>query len=285
VLSSEAEPPAHEWAVGVPVATPTAHPSAPDAGLTPNAGHVGPSAGSAAPSVPVGGAPAAQRRAHWSAALAAGPLPAADLFAMLRDYGIPAVAARSAATVDAALKSAAGLGYPVALKTDDPGIAHKSDVGGVRLGLTNPAELTAAYEDLSARLGPRVTVTEMARPGPELILGMARDPALGPLVVLGAGGVLAEYRSERSVALPPLTPLAAAEMIAGLRIAEILRGVRGQPPCDLDALIAAIVSFSALVTDLGEHLAAFDLNPLICAPSGVLAVDALAIPAASDCPG
>ena len=246
--------------------------------------------GRLAPAVPVPGSPSGlspdpARRARWSAALAAGPLPAADLFAMLRDYGIPAVAARSATTVDEALKSAAGLGYPVALKTDDPGIAHKSDVGGVRLGLTNPAELTAAYEDLSARLGPRVTVTEMARPGPELILGMARDPALGPLVVVGAGGVLAEYRSERSVALPPLTRLAAAEMIAGLRIAEILRGVRGQPPCDLDALIAAIVSFSALVTDLGEHLAAFDLNPLICAPSGVLAVDALAIPAASHCPG
>jgi acyl-CoA synthetase (NDP forming) len=256
----------------------TARSLAPEAGLTARPAALGPSPAPAGPS------PDSARRARWSAALAAGPLPAADLFAMLRDYGIPAVAARSATTVDEALKSAAGLGYPVALKTDDPGIAHKSDVGGVRLGLTNPAELTTAYEDLSARLGPRVTVTEMARPGPELILGMARDPALGPLVVVGAGGVLAEYRSERSVALPPLTPLAAAEMIAGLRIAEILRGVRGQPPCDLDALIAAIVSFSALVIDLGEHLAAFDLNPLICAPSGVLAVDALAIPAASHCP-
>ncbi len=282
VPSSEAELPAHECAVGVPTATPTAPPSTPDVGLTPNAGHVGPPAGSTAPPVPVGGAPDAQRRARWSGALAAGPLPAADLFALLRDYGIPAVAVRSAATVEEALKAAAGLGYPVALKTDDPGIAHKSDVGGVRLGIAGPAELIAAYEDLSARLGPRVAVTEMARPGPELILGMARDPALGPLVVVGAGGVLAEYVSERSVALPPLNRRAAAEMIAGLRVAEILRGVRGQPACDLDALLAAIVSFSALVTDLGEHLAAFDLNPLICAPSGVLAVDALAIPAAGN---
>jgi acyl-CoA synthetase (NDP forming) len=252
-------------------AAPTARSLAPEAGLTARPAALGPSPAPAGPS------PDPARRARWSAALAPGPLPAADLFAMLRDYGIPAVAARAATTVDEALKSAAGLGYPVALKTDDPGIAHKSDVGGVRLGLTNPAELTAAYEDLSARLGPRVTVTEMARPGRELILGMARDPALGPLVVVGAGGVLAEYLAERSVALPPLTRNAAAEMIAGLRFSEILGGIRGQPPCDLDAIVSAIVCFSALVADLGEHLAGLDLNPLICSPAGVLAVDALAV--------
>ena len=275
--SCEAEQPPRGCAVGAAIGTPTAHPSMREAGPTPHVGLAVRASGSAASPVPAGGPHDDERRARWQAALAAGPLPAADLFALLRDYGIPAVAARTAGTLAEARQAAKGLGYPVALKTDTPGIAHKSDVDGVRLGLTNPAELTAAYEDLSARLGPRVTVTEMARPGPELILGMARDPALGPLVVVGSGGVLAEYRSERSVALPPLTRQAAAEMIAGLRIAEILRGVRGQPPCDLDALIAAIVSFSALVTDLGEHLAAFDLNPLICAPSGVLAVDALAI--------
>jgi hypothetical protein len=87
------------------------------------------------------------------------------------------------------------------------------------------------------------------------------------------------------VALPPLTRDAAAQLIAGLRFSQILSGVRGQPPCDLDAVISAIVCFSALAADLGEHLEAFDLNPLICSPSGVLAVDALAIPAASRRPG
>jgi hypothetical protein len=196
---------------------------------------------------------------------------------MLRDYGIPAVAARSAATLDEALAAAAELGYPVALKTDAPGIAHKSDVGGVRLGITSPAELGAAYNDLSAPLGPRVTVTEMAKPGPELILGMARDPALGPLIVVGAGGILAEFLAERSVALPPLTRVSAAAMLARLRVTETLSGLRGSAPADLDAVIAAIVSFSTLIADLGHHLAAFDLNPVICSPSGVLAVDALAV--------
>ena len=102
----------------------------------------------------------------------------------------------------------------------------------MRLNVADPAALAAAYQDLAARLGPRVTVCEMAAQGPELILGLARDPALGPLVVLGAGGVLAEYLSERAVALPPLSAAAAATMISGLRVAEVLAGVRGQPPCD-----------------------------------------------------
>jgi len=233
--------------------------------------------GAGASTLSDGPAPDPARRSRWRAALAAGPRSAVDLFAMLRDYGIPAVAARGAVTAHEALAAAAELGYPVALKTDAPGIAHKSDVGGVHLGLANPAELAAAYEDLSARLGLRVTVTAMAGPGPELILGMARDPALGPLVVVGAGGVLAEFLAERSVALPPLTPASAAAMLAPLRVTETLAGLRGRPPVDLDAVIAAIVAFSALVTDVGDQLSAFDLNPLICSPSGPLAVDALAV--------
>jgi acyl-CoA synthetase (NDP forming) len=237
--------------------------------------------GAGASAVSSGPGPARVRRARWRAALAAGPLPAADVFAMLRDYDIPAVAARSAATAHEALAAAAELGYPVALKTDAPGIAHKSDVGGVRLGLANPAELATAYEDLSARLGPRVTVTEMAGPGPELILGMARDPALGPLIVVGAGGVLAEFLAERSVALPPLTRASAAAMLASLRVTGTFSGLRGGHPVDRDAVISAIVSFSTLIADLGEHLSAFDLNPLICTPSGPLAVDALAVLAPS----
>jgi acetate---CoA ligase (ADP-forming) len=223
-------------------------------------------------------APDAGRRSRWTAALTAGPLPGADLFDLLRDYGVPAVRARSAGTLAAAVDAAAAIGYPVAVKTDEPEIAHKSDVGGVHLNVAGPAALAAAYQDLAARLGPRVTVCEMAAQGPELILGLARDPALGPLVVLGAGGVLAEYLSERVVALPPLAAADAATMISGLRVAEVLAGVRGQPPCDVAALAAAVAAFSLLAAELGEHLDAFDVNPLICSPSGVLAVDALTAP-------
>jgi acetate---CoA ligase (ADP-forming) len=223
---------------------------------------------------------AAERRARWSAALTAGPLPAASLFDLLRDYGIPAVAARSAGTVNEALAAAAEIGYPVALKTDAPGIAHKSDVDGVRLGIADPAGLAVAYAGLSARLGPTVTVTEMACPGPELILGMARDPALGPLIVIGAGGILAEYLSDRVVALPPLTGPAAAALIIRQRFARLLTGFRGQPATDLAALAATVAAFSDLVTDLAGQLAAFDINPLICTPAGPVAVDVLTVPVA-----
>ena len=118
----------------------------------------------------------------------------------------------------------------------------------------------------------------MASPGTELILGMARDPALGPLIVVGAGGVLTEYLAERAVALPPVSEAEAARMIAGLRVAEILAGVRGQTPCDAGALAGAIAAFSRLISDLGDYLDAFDVNPLFCSPSGVLVVDALALP-------
>lgn len=230
---------------------------------------------------PAGPAP---RRDRWVARLEAGPLGGADLFDLLRDYGIPAVAVRSAVTRDEALAAADAIGYPVALKTGRPDIAHKSDVGGVRLGIAGPGALAAAYDDLSVRLGPEMLVCAMARPSQELILGMARDPALGPLIVVGAGGILTEHLAERSVALPPLTHESASALLDGQRFAKILAGVRGQPPCDIDAVISAIAAFSVLVADLGEHLDGFDINPLICSPSGVLAVDALAAPAAASRP-
>jgi hypothetical protein len=218
-----------------------------------------------------------ERQARWAPQLTGGATGAA-LLALLSDYGIPAANAITAATLDEALAAAAGIGYPVAVKTDEPGIAHKTDVRGVRLGVTSPEELAGAYADLSSRLGPRVAVCEMAAPGPELIIGMARDQALGPLIATAPGGVLAEYFPERSVALPPVAPSAAASMIGGLRFAEVLAGVRGSDPCDMAAVAAAIAAFSVLVCELGDWLEAFDVNPLICGPGGVVAVDALAVP-------
>ena len=232
----------------------------------------------APPVVPPAPAPPsdAARRDRWAARLAAGAA-GAELLGLLRDYGIPAARAASASTLEEALAAAAEIGYPVALKTDEPGIAHKTDVGGVRLGVANPAELTVAYADLAARLGPRVAVCQLVPPGPELIVGMARDPALGPLIVTGPGGVLTEFFSERTVALPPLTMTAAAASLSRLRFAEVLAGVRGSQPCDTAAIAAAIAAFSTMIGELGDRLEAFDVNPLICGPSGVLAADALAI--------
>jgi acetate---CoA ligase (ADP-forming) len=150
-------------------------------------------------------------------------------------------------------------------------------VNGVYLGLATPAELTKAYEDLATRLGPRVTVTTMAPKGPEIILGMARDPALGPLIVIGAGGVLTEYLAERAVALPPLTEQAAVALIASQRFARLLTGFRGQPATDPLALARTVAAFSNLIDDVGDQLTALEVNPLICTPAGPVAVDVLAL--------
>jgi acetate---CoA ligase (ADP-forming) len=202
------------------------------------------------------------------------------LFDLLRDYGIRAVRADSAATREQALKAAAEIGYPVVLKTDEPGIAHKSDVGGVRLGLRDPGALAAAYDELAARLGPRAVICETAAPGTELALGLVRDASLGPLVVVSAGGVFIEIFSERAVVLPPISRSQARVILARLRVGAMLAGARGRPPADLDAAADAIVAMSRLALDLGDALEAMDINPLICGPSGAIAADVLVVPRA-----
>ncbi len=217
------------------------------------------------------------RRQRWAPVLSAGPPGGAVLFDLLRDYGIPAVRARAAGTRAQALAAAAEIGYPVVLKTDEPAIAHKSDVGGVRLGLASPEAAGAAYDDLAARLGPRVLVCQTAAPGTELALGLVRDAALGPLLVISAGGVLIEIFSERSVVLPPVTRSSARVVLARLRLAAVLAGARGQRPADLDAIAGAITGLSDLAADLGDFLDALDINPLICGPSGAVAADVLAV--------
>jgi acyl-CoA synthetase (NDP forming) len=218
------------------------------------------------------------RRQRWTRLLSETTPDSAALFDLLRDYGIQAVRVKSAATRAEALDAAAEIGYPVVLKTDEPNIAHKSDVGGVHLRLGDQATVAAAYDDLAVRLGPRVLVCETAAPGTEVALGLTRDPALGPLLVIGAGGLLIEILAERSVVLPPVTPSGARTVISRLRLARVLAGARGQPAADLDALADAITNLSALACDLGDVLAALDINPLICGPNGAVAADVLAVP-------
>jgi acyl-CoA synthetase (NDP forming) len=220
--------------------------------------------------------PDRQRRAREL--LAAGVTGGAPLLALLREYGIPTVAARPATDEAGALAAARALGYPVVLKTDEPAITHKSDVGGVVLGLADPDALAVAYADLAERLGRRVLVCQTAPAGPELALGLVRDPGLGPLIVVGAGGILVELLADRAVALPPVDEALAAELLAGLRVSKLLAGVRGAPPAALAPALQAITGLSALATELGDDLEALDVNPLICGPSGAVAVDALAIP-------
>lgn len=213
------------------------------------------------------------RRQRWLSAVLSGTV---DPMGLLRDYGVPVVDSRTARTMDEALSAADEVGYPVALKT--VGAEHKSDVGGVLLGVTDPAGLRAGYARMSTTLGPGVTVSAMAAAGVEISVGFVRDEVFGPLVVVAAGGTMVELLADRVVACPPVSRAGALRLVGRLRIRRVLEGWRGAPPCDLDALASVIVGVSELATELSEVLDAVEANPVIASPGGVVAVDALVIP-------
>jgi acyl-CoA synthetase (NDP forming) len=215
-------------------------------------------------------------RARWRDRLATGmPLSELDGLTLLAEYGLETATARPASSTQAAVEAATAIGFPVVLKTAAPGITHKSDVDGVRVGLTDGEAVRDAYDDVSARLGAEVTVAAMVPPGIEMALGVIVDPTFGPLVLVGAGGVLVEILHDRALALPPLDANAARRIVDRLAVRPILDGVRGAEPADVEALADAIVRLSVLASDLGDVLAAVDVNPVIVGSKGCVAVDAL----------
>jgi acyl-CoA synthetase (NDP forming) len=218
-------------------------------------------------------------RERWIGRLSNGePFDELEGLAVLADYGVPVVESVRANTLEDAIAAAERLGFPVAVKTGASGVQHKSDVGGVRLGVDDSPSLEDAYGDLDRELGPQVTVSRMAPPGVEIALGVVRDPQFGPLVLVGAGGALVEFLRDRRLALPPLNLDRTRRLVDRLEIRPLLDGVRGQLAADVQALTRSIVSLSWLAYDLGDHLGALDANPLICGPDGCVAVDALVIP-------
>lgn len=217
------------------------------------------------------------RRSRWLERLSSGPLDAATSLELLADYGIAVTEAVGVGGRDEAIEAATSIGFPVVLKTDEPGVAHKSDVGGVLLGLDSPAEVASAYDDLAARIGRRAVVAETAPEGVELALGIVRDRSLGPIVVVGAGGVLVELLSDRSVGLPPIGADGARRMLDRLAVRRVLDGVRGSRPCNVEAVVRAIEGVSAIACELGDRITEFDVNPLRCGPDKAVAVDALVV--------
>jgi acyl-CoA synthetase (NDP forming) len=217
--------------------------------------------------------------ARWRARLAEGSdLDEADGYDLLRDFGVPAPEYRIAEDEAAAVAGAEALGYPVVLKTAMPGIAHKSDVGGVVLNIGDAASLAEAYRDLASRLGPRVLVTPMLKiEGVEMVMGMVDDPNFGPIVMLGAGGVFVEIMKDVCAILPPFGPDVARREIEKLKIRPLLDGARGRPAVDIDALAETLSRFSALVCALRDSVKEIDVNPLIAGPDGCIAVDALVV--------
>jgi acyl-CoA synthetase (NDP forming) len=204
---------------------------------------------------------------------------AADNYERARDVlaagGVPFVASRTVrADAEAALAAAAELGYPVALKA--LGRLHKSDAGGVVLGLRDPVALRAAHTELGQRLGTQRFSVERMAPigdGAELLIGARWDPRLGPIALAGAGGVYAELLGDSAVALAPVSPEQARALIASLRIAPLLTGARGRPPLDLAAAADALSALSRVAAAHPE-LAELEVNPLLVLPSGALALDA-----------
>ncbi len=199
----------------------------------------------------------------------------AEALSLLAEYGIETAASITVHGEDGAIAASEKLGYPVVLKTAQPGVLHKSECRGVVLDVRSPAETAATYRDLATRLGPGVLVSATAPEGVELALGIVRDPHLGPLVVVAAGGLLVEVVADRAIGLPPIDRPGARRMLKRLNIAQLLAGVRGARAVDVGSVENAVTALSSVALEIGDLLEAVDVNPLICGPSGAVAVDAV----------
>lgn len=197
--------------------------------------------------------------------------------AWLDAAAIPHVDSRFAPGPEGAAVAAGELGFPVVLKAVASKLAHKSEAGGVRLDLGSAEEVVVAAQAMAAA-NPGLDgleVQAMAGSGVEVILGMTRDPAVGPVLLVGMGGVLAELSSDVRLAVPPLTKDESLRLVDSLRGAPLLRGYRGGAALDVEFLAGLVAGFSRFVVEGGEDLLEVDLNPIIVLPEGAVAVDAL----------
>jgi succinyl-CoA synthetase beta subunit len=205
-----------------------------------------------------------------------GWLPAVAVAELLGCYQIPLVESRLAHDEDGAAAAAAALGGPVVLKAQAPGLVHKTDAGAVKLGLHGEAETRAAYRELAAAFGARlsgVLVQPMLAGGTEVLIGTVSEPVFGPLVIFGLGGVATDVLADHAARLTPLTDTDADALIASVRAAPLLLGHRGHPAADTQALAGILLRVSQLADDL-PAITELDLNPVIAQPTGASAVDA-----------
>ena len=193
---------------------------------------------------------------------------------LLVEGGVPYVAARQVAVLDEALAAAAEIGYPVVLKA--LGELHKSDAGGVAVGLRDRDQLTEALARMESSLGPAWYSVEAMAPlsrGLELIVGAKRDPRFGPVLLVGAGGLYAEIVKDVAVALAPVTEAGAEALLRSLRVAPLLDGARGKPAVDVGAAARAAAALSRVAAQHPE-IAEIEINPLLALPDGALGLDA-----------
>jgi acyl-CoA synthetase (NDP forming) len=203
---------------------------------------------------------------------------------LLGQAGIDVVETRLATSKEEAISISQELGFPVALKIASADIVHKSDAGGVKLGLENARAVGQAYDDIMAAAGQKypkakllgVAVQKMARPGVEVIIGMSKDAQFGPVLMFGLGGILVEVLKDVSFRLVPLAKRDAAEMIREIQGYPLLEGYRGQEPVNIAYLEKLLLKVSDFV-EQNPEVKELDLNPIFAYSDGALAVDARVI--------
>lgn len=216
-----------------------------------------------------------------TAAKAPRHLTEAEAYELLSAYGFTAPAWRVVASFGEAVEAASAIGYPVALKLSSPAVLHKSDVGGVELGLTGPESVEAAFGQIRDRVANAIPdaaeagilVVPMAKPGLEVILGMTRDEQFGPAVMFGLGGVWVELLEDITFRLVPVAEAEARRMLTEIKGAPLLASYRGAPPRDVEALVGRILGLSELV-EAHPSIASIDINPLVVYEEGTLVLDA-----------
>jgi acetyltransferase len=204
---------------------------------------------------------------------------------LLRAYGIRTPNETLAGSADNAVLAAREIGYPVVLKLASADVQHKSDIGGVMLNITSENELRRAYARLAqnlakARPGARleqVLVAEQVIGGVELVLGVQRDPEVGPVLMFGSGGILLELHKDVAFGAVPPPPWQAQAMIARTTAGRLLDGYRGMPPADKERVLAGLCALGRLAHDLGDAVESIDVNPFVALPDGAVALDALVV--------
>jgi acetyltransferase len=202
---------------------------------------------------------------------------------VLAAYGFQIPAGALATTADEAVETAEHIGYPVVMKVVSPDIVHKSDIGGVRVGITTRREVKDAFDLMSLRIREHAPeahidgyyVERMVPRGLEVILGMTRDPQFGPMLMFGLGGIFVEVMKDVAFHLAPITAEDALQMLAATRSYALLQGARGQRGVDIAAIAAGLQRVSQLATDFPE-IAELDINPLMVGEAGTepIAADA-----------
>ncbi|MYT72102.1 MULTISPECIES: acetate--CoA ligase family protein [unclassified Streptomyces] len=204
---------------------------------------------------------------------------------LLRAYGIRVPREQLVTSAAAAVRAASQVGYPVVMKASAPQLAHKSELGLVKVGLTSASQVRDVYRELTdiARYEgidlDGVLVCQMVERGVEMVVGVTHDELFGPTVTVGLGGVLVEVLRDTAVRVPPFGEDQARALLDELRGRALLDGVRGAPPADIDALVEVVLRVQRMALELGSDLAELDINPLMVLPrgQGAVALDALAV--------